>query len=84
METSENFIELLDSMPASINVNGELCYLVIEKFNDKYLTYSAEYQTSEHLSAYIKVGDGYEYTISVNKTLKECLIDLKERIKNYI
>ena len=84
METSKNLIELLDSMPATINVNGELCYLVIEKFNDNDLTYSAKYQASGYLPVEIKVDNAYIYAVSVNKTLEECLIDLKERIKKYI
>lgn len=82
---TENLKDLLDSMPATINVNGELCYLLIEKFNDNDLTYLAKYQaTGFNLPVEVKVDNAYIYAVSVNKTLEECLIDLKERIKNYI
>ena len=84
METTENLKELLDSMPASIDVNGIIGTLSIRKFNGYLLTYSAEYMGDGHLPLEVEVDDGCVYAISIGDTLEECLIDLKERIKKYI
>ena len=84
METSENIKELLDSMPATINVNGITGILIIRKFNSNLLTYSAEYMGDDKMPLDVEVVDGRVYAISTGDTLEECLIDLKERIKKYI
>lgn len=35
-----------------------------------------------HMPLEVEVDDGRIYTISAGDTLEECLIDLKERVKN--
>lgn len=84
METAENLKELLDSMPATINVNGITGILIIRKFNGDLITYSAEYLGNDNIPLYVEVDNRREYAISTGDTLEECLIDLKERIKKYI
>lgn len=84
METSKNLIELLDSMPATINVNGVTGALSIRKLNGYLLTYSAAYMGDGLLPLEVEVDDGRVYAISIGNTLEDCLIDLKERIKKYI
>ena len=85
METPENIKELLDNMPATINVNDIVGILIIRKYNSNYLTYSVEYLGDDNMPLDVEVASGgHEYAISIGNELGECLIDLKERIKKYI